>query len=155
MMLQVLVCVGVPLAKRMTLPEDAVCAGPDDGYLKATATHYKFKSLDQCKHTMALMFMQGYYKVTTKRHSHTHTDTASTSPFLRLSLFSCLSAVSLSACVFLVSSSLLPLFSFNPFFSHRPSTCFFHSVSCHCLSALSHSQHSSLSPCLASFFCLS
>lgn len=85
------------LGKKNDAAEDAVCAGPDDGYLKGTATHYKFKSLDQCKHTMALMFMQGYYKVTTKRHSHTHTDTASTPPFLRFSLFSCLSAVSLSA----------------------------------------------------------
>lgn len=42
---------------------------------------------------------------------------------------------------------------FSSFFSRLPTTCFFpHSVSCHCSSAASHSQHSSPSPCLASFF---
>ena len=99
----------------------------------------------------------------TYRNTHTHTERGcfkcvavvdhlylhlTFPPFVSLQL----SVSGLSVCcVFLASSSPLPLFSLNPLFSRLPSTSFFHSVSCHCLSALSHSQHSSLSPSLASF----
>lgn len=68
-------------------------------------------------------------------------------PFVSLQL----SVSGLSVCcVYLVLSFLYspPIPPFHVF----PALLFFHSVSCHCLSALSHSQHSSLSPSLASFF---
>lgn len=97
------------------------------------------------------------------RHTNTHTHTGGCvecvkvaeqlylhltfPPFVSVQL----SVSSLSVCcVFLASSSPLPLFSLYPFFSQH----FFFStlVSCHCLSTLSHSRHSSPSPSLASFF---
>lgn len=61
-----------------------------------------------------------------------------------------LSVSSLSVCPVFVSM-LFSLLLLERFFLHLPSNSVFHSVFCHCLSAPTHSQHSSLSP----FFCLS
>lgn len=119
---------------------------------------------------VVLMQTEGYYEVSRERHSPTHTLThthrgcfecaavadhlylhLTFPPFVSLQL----SVSGLSACrVFFSLLSFLYSPSIPPFHVF-PAPLFFHSVSCHCLSALSHSQHSSLSPSLASFFSVS